>query len=241
MDPVLLPPPLGVHNGHVPGSQGAPRGSGAPHGPPRRSATLTQMEPVRALTWGGTVRGAKTHPVTVASSARTWWACWGHPSSRWPPKGSPQVTQGWHPVGMLGHRPDVRAPAFGGALRGAKSRPITPDTLGARVVAVLGTLVVAGGRPGGVASGHNLPSTRCARPDVLRCSTCCQDPPSHGQHARRARGGRAQAARKVIATQGGGIQRKAQTEPLVVRAEAIQCAWVTLLGAWGGSVGYQRG
>ena len=80
-----------------------------------------------------------------------------------------------------------------------------------------------------------------ARPGVWRCSTCCQDPPSHGQHARRARGGRAQAARKVVATQGGGIQRKAQIEPLVVRAEAIECAWVTLLGAWGGSVGYQRG
>ena len=90
MHPVILPPPLGVHNGHVPGSQGAPRGSGAPHGPPRRSTTLTQTEP-------------------------------------------------------------VRAPAFGGALRGAKSRPITPDTLGARVVAVLGTLVVAGGAQGGVA------------------------------------------------------------------------------------------
>ena len=82
MHPVLLPPPLGVHNGHVPGSQGAPRGSGAPHGPPRRSTTLTQMEP-------------------------------------------------------------VRPPAFVGALRGAKSRPITPDTLGARVVGVLGPSVVA--------------------------------------------------------------------------------------------------
>ena len=41
-----------------------------------------------------------------------------------------------------------------------------------------------------------------ARPDVWRCSACCQDPPSHGQHARRARGGCAQAARKVVATQG---------------------------------------
>jgi hypothetical protein len=165
MHPVILPPPLGVHNGHVPGSQGAPRGSGAPHGPPRRSATLTQMEPVRALTWGGTVRGAKTHPVTVASSARTWWACWGHPSSRWPPKGSPQVTQGWHPVGMLGHRPDVRAPTFGGALRGAETHPVTASTLGARVVAVLRPLV------------------------------------------------------RWWPPRGGGIQRKVQIEPFVVRAE----------------------
>ena len=35
----------------------------------------------------------------------------------------------------FGHRPDVRAPAFGGALRAAKTHPITPSTLGAHVVA----------------------------------------------------------------------------------------------------------
>ena len=58
-----------------------------------------------------------------------------------------------------------------------------------------------------------------ARADVGRHCTWCQDPPNHGQHARRARGGRAGAARKVVATQGGGIQRKAPIEPLVVRAE----------------------
>ena len=32
-----------------------------------------------------------------------------------------------------------------------------------------------------------------------------------------------------------------QLEPLVVGAEAIQRAWVALLSAWGGSVGYQGG
>ena len=46
------------------GAPRAPRGSGAPHGPPRRSATLTQMEPVRALTRRDALRGAMTHPVT---------------------------------------------------------------------------------------------------------------------------------------------------------------------------------
>ena len=34
----------------------------------------------------------------------------------------------------FGHRPDVRAPAFGGALRDAEIHPITPSTLGARVI-----------------------------------------------------------------------------------------------------------
>ena len=42
----------------------APRGSGAEHGQPRRSTTLTQMDPVRALAWGCALRGAETHPVT---------------------------------------------------------------------------------------------------------------------------------------------------------------------------------
>ena len=51
----------------------------------------------------------------------------------------------------------------------------------------------------------------------------------------------ARAARKSVATQGGGIQRKAQIEPLDVRAEATQRAWVALLSARGGSVGYQGG
>ena len=41
---VLLPPPLGVHNGRVPGLPWPPRGSGAAHGTTRRSATLAQME-----------------------------------------------------------------------------------------------------------------------------------------------------------------------------------------------------
>ena len=60
----LLPPPLGMHNGHVPGLRWAPRVSGAAHGATRRSTTLTQMDPVRALTRRDALRGAETHPVT---------------------------------------------------------------------------------------------------------------------------------------------------------------------------------
>ena len=81
----------------------------------------------------------------------------------------------------------VRAPAFGGALRDAEIHPITPDPLGAHVVAVLGPPVVA------------------------------------------------------VGAQGGVTQRNARIEPLDVRAEAFQRAWVALLGVWGGSVGYQVG
>ena len=105
---------------------GPPRGSGAAHGTTRRSATLAQME-------------------------------------------------------------HVRAPTFGDALRAAKTHPITLGALGARVVVVLGPLV------------------------------------------------------RWWPPRGGGIQRKARIEPLDVRAEATQRAWVTLLSAWGHSVGYQGG
>ena len=62
--PVLLPPPLGVHNGLVPRLQGGQGGSGAAHFPPWRSATLTQMEPVRALAFGDALHDAETRPVT---------------------------------------------------------------------------------------------------------------------------------------------------------------------------------
>ena len=41
-----------------------------------------------------------------------------------------------------------------------------------------------------------------ARSDVLRCSTCCQDPPSHAQPARRERGGFHWVARKSVAAKG---------------------------------------
>ena len=81
----------------------------------------------------------------------------------------------------------VHALTFGDALRGAESHPVTPSTLGARVVGVLGPPVVA------------------------------------------------------VATQGGGTQRIVHLEPVVVRAEAIQRAWVALLSAWGDSVGYHGG
>eukprot|EP00964_Phaeocystis_antarctica_P104282 scaffold69424_cov65-Phaeocystis_antarctica.AAC.2 len=65
------------------------------------------------------------------------WACSGLSSSRWPPRA-------WHPAGALHHRPDVHAPARRDALR-AKTHPITPDMLGARVVGVRGSLIVAVG------------------------------------------------------------------------------------------------
>ena len=72
--PVLLPPPPGVHAGHVPRLVGPPRGSDVPHDPPRQNATHAQMEPVRSLTRGGALRSANTHPVTpTARSARAWW------------------------------------------------------------------------------------------------------------------------------------------------------------------------
>jgi hypothetical protein len=101
-----------------------------------------------------------------------------------PPPPPPPVAlaggEGWGHRGCVlrsaqGHRPDVHAPTFGGALRGAETRPIPPSTLGVG-----------------------------------------------------ARGGRAQAAHKVAATQGGGIQRKARIEPLVVRGSyASPGCWPT--------------
>ena len=51
-------------SGTRPGS-GAPRGAlGAPHGPPRCSATPARAEHVRTGTRGGALRGPETHPVT---------------------------------------------------------------------------------------------------------------------------------------------------------------------------------
>ena len=44
----------------------------------------------------------------------------------------------------------VRAPTFGDALRATKTHPDTPDTLGVRVVTVLGPLVSRCRRQGGV-------------------------------------------------------------------------------------------
>ena len=140
--PVLLPPPPGVHAGHVPRLVGPPRGSDVPHDPPRQNATHAQMEPVRSLTRGGALRSANTHPVT-------------------------------------------------------------PSTLGARVVGVLGPPVVAVAAQGVAPSGYTSPSTRCARPDAARCSAGCRDLPSHAQHARRARGGRARASRHSGGVTGG--------------------------------------
>ena len=81
------PPPLGVHNGHVPGLQGPPRASGAAHGTTRRSATLTQMEPVRAPTFGDALRAAKTHPDTPDTLGVRVVTVLGPLLSRWPPRG----------------------------------------------------------------------------------------------------------------------------------------------------------
>ena len=48
----------------------------------------------------------------------------------------------------------VRYPTWGDALRGAETRPVTSDTLGVRVVGVLGSLVVAVAAQGVAPSGH---------------------------------------------------------------------------------------
>lgn len=61
---VLLPPPRGVHIGRALGLGCASRGSGAPRGPPRSSATPARAEHVRARTRGGALGGPGTHPVT---------------------------------------------------------------------------------------------------------------------------------------------------------------------------------
>ena len=68
----------------------------------------------------------------------------------------------------------VRYPTWGdAALRGAETRPVTSDTLGVRVVGVLGSLVVAVTAQGVAPSGRASPSTRCAHPGAARRSTCC--------------------------------------------------------------------
>ena len=122
--PVLLPPPPGVHAGHVPRLVGPPRGSDVPHGPPRQNATHAQMEPVRSLTRGGALRSANTHPVTPNT-----------PGARVVGVLVPPViavgSQGVYPaectVHVAGHRPEVRVPTCGDALRGQcyKTYPVT--------------------------------------------------------------------------------------------------------------------
>ena len=82
---VLLPPPLGVHNGLVPRLQGGQGGSGAAHCPPWRSATLAQMEHVRALAFGDALRDAETRPVTPSTLGARVVAVLGPLVSRWPP------------------------------------------------------------------------------------------------------------------------------------------------------------
>ena len=84
---VPLPPPLGVHDGLVPGLQGGQGGSGAAHCPPWRSATLTQMEHVRTLAFGDALRATKTHPITPDTLGARVVAVLGPLVSRRPPRG----------------------------------------------------------------------------------------------------------------------------------------------------------
>ena len=69
------------------------------------------------------------------------------------------VTGGVYPAEVRAHRAInpmcmPRRFSFGGALRAARTHPITPDMLGARVVGVLGSLIVAVGSQGVAPSGQ---------------------------------------------------------------------------------------
>ena len=64
-----------------------PRGSGAAHGTTRRSATLAQMEHVRAPTFGDALRATKTHPATPDTLGARVVAVLGPLVSRRPPRG----------------------------------------------------------------------------------------------------------------------------------------------------------
>ena len=96
--------------------------------PPRRRSTCATR---RGEMLYVVPRPAQSRPTCSACASL---ACSSLSSSRWPPRG-------WHPAGALGHRPDVRALTRRDALRAAKTHPIKPDMLGARVVGVLGPLV----------------------------------------------------------------------------------------------------
>ena len=92
--PVLFPPPLGVHNGHVPGLQGL-QGPlvrrTVRHGGVRPSRRWSTCTPRRCETLYVTPRPTQTRP---ARSARTWWPCTGRSYDR-----KVVATQGgWHPA-----------------------------------------------------------------------------------------------------------------------------------------------
>ena len=112
----------------------ASRGSGAPHGPPRCRATPAQGHRRSTCTPGReeglyvVLRPAQSRPTRPA---RTWLACSGHSSWRRPPRG-------WRSAAHTASSTQVACLASGGALLGAKTHPVTPRMLGARVVGVLG-------------------------------------------------------------------------------------------------------
>ena len=61
--------------------------SGAAHGTTRRSATLAQMEHVRAPTFGDALRATKTHPIMPDTLGVRVVTVLGPLVSRWPPRG----------------------------------------------------------------------------------------------------------------------------------------------------------
>ena len=92
------------------------------------------MEHVHAPALLDALRDAETHPVMLDRLGVHVVAVLG----------PPVVAVAAQEVAHSGHtwdRPDVHAPAFGGALHASKTHPITLDTLGAHVVGVLGPLV----------------------------------------------------------------------------------------------------
>ena len=84
------------------------------------------------------LRPAQSRPTRPA---RTWLACSGHSSWRRPPRG-------WRSAAHTASSTQVACLASGGALLGAKTHPVTPRMLGARVVGVLGRPAELGPRGG---------------------------------------------------------------------------------------------
>jgi hypothetical protein len=85
---VLRPPPRGVHIGRVPRPR-APRGArGAPHGPPRSSATPRGQSTCGPGRGEGLYVPPRPAQPRLARSARAWWAC----------SGLPLGPRGWYPA-----------------------------------------------------------------------------------------------------------------------------------------------
>ena len=160
-----------------------------------------RVVPLPAKTMAIRLRPIQSRPTC---SARAWWPCSGLSSSRWGSQG----------VCIL-RRCERTGPS---------TRCACPDVSRLEVLYVL--LRPTQSRPARSARATLIVVIRwlwfesMMRPTPTR-SLCFRVYPGGG--------GRARAARKVVATQGGGIQRKARIEPLVVRVEATQRACVTLL------------